>query len=330
MPPWENNFAIEDLILQFQQNLIVTIHDVQMQVRQLADTSEPGVNSRVQQLARSIPVSFPNRTVSTKRSDIDEDLLKLFSKAEINIPLLDAIKQIPKYAKFLKELCVHKRKKVKGVIEIGGVVSTLANHRDTSVQQVLPKKCQDPGIFAVPCTIGGCTFTNSMLDLGALIIVMLASIYRSLNLGDLEPTRMVVQLSNKSVVQPLGVLEDVLVQVNKLIFPVDFYVLDMEDVPSEEGSALILGRPFLMTTRTKIDVHAKILSMEFGNTFMKFNIFEALKHPTKDHSIFSIDAIEGLIEEYAKMSTDSADLESAETVLNNQLKAGSNLSRKES
>ncbi|RDY14413.1 hypothetical protein CR513_00517, partial [Mucuna pruriens] len=115
---------------------------------------------------------------------------------------------------------------------------------------------------------------------------------------------MVIQLANRSVVQPLGILEDV----NKLIFLSDFYVLDMEDEPSGEGFALILGRPFLMTARTKIDVHAGTLSMEFGNTFVKFNIFEALKHPTKDHSIFSIDAIDGLVEDYFRVGTGNANL----------------------
>ncbi|RDY06484.1 hypothetical protein CR513_09531, partial [Mucuna pruriens] len=122
--------------------------------------------------SRSIPLPFPNRTVSARRSKIDEDLLKLFKKVEINIPLLDAIKQIPKYAKFLKELCAHKRKK-KGTIEMGGVVSALVKHEDAG---------------AVPCTIGYRTFTDAMLDLEALTNVMPASIYKSLNLGDLEPT----------------------------------------------------------------------------------------------------------------------------------------------
>ncbi|RDX85515.1 hypothetical protein CR513_33283, partial [Mucuna pruriens] len=140
-------------------------------------------------------------------------MLKMFQKVEINIPLLDAIKQIPKYTKFLKELCIHKRKKMK----------------------------EDPGIFYVPCTTGECTFTDAMLDQGASINVMPTSIYKSLNFGDLEPTRMTIQLSNRSVVQPLGVLEDVLAQVNELIFLVDFYVLDMEDETSGKGSTLILG-----------------------------------------------------------------------------------------
>ncbi|RDY07246.1 hypothetical protein CR513_08665, partial [Mucuna pruriens] len=100
--------------------------------------------------------------------------------------------------------------------------------------QALPKKCRDPGIFSVPCTTGECTFAEAMLDLGASINVMPTSIYRALNLGDLEPTGMTIHLANRSIVQPLGVLEDVLVQVNELIFPTDFYVLDMEDETSRK------------------------------------------------------------------------------------------------
>ncbi|RDX86178.1 hypothetical protein CR513_32526, partial [Mucuna pruriens] len=141
--------------------------------------------------------------------------------------------------------------------------------------------------------------------LGASINVMPTSIYKSLNFSDLEPTRMTIQLANRNVVQPLGVLKDVLVQVNKLIFKVDFYVLDMEDETSGKGTTLILGRPFLMTYKTKIDVHARTLSMEFGDTLVQFNIFEAMKHPTEDHSLFGIDLIDELVEEYLQLDSSS-------------------------
>ncbi|RDX88372.1 hypothetical protein CR513_30042, partial [Mucuna pruriens] len=103
--------------------------------------------------------------------------------------------------KFLKELYVHKRKKMKGAVETEGIVSMLCR---TSTN--FAKKCQDPGIFAVPCTIGNCTFTNAMLDLRASINVMPTSIYNSLNLEDLESTGMEIQLANRSVVQHLSVL----------------------------------------------------------------------------------------------------------------------------
>ncbi|RDX72334.1 Retrovirus-related Pol polyprotein, partial [Mucuna pruriens] len=313
--------------------------------------TELRVNSQVQELARSIPLPFPNQTVWARRYEINEDFLKLFRKVEINIQLLDAIRQVPRYTKFLKELYVHKRKK-KGVIKIGGVVSVLVKHENTSVQQILPKKCQDPGIFTVPCTISSCTFTNAMLDLRESINVMLVSIYKSLNLGDLKPTRMVIQLVNRSVVRTLGILKDIVVQVNELIFPTDFYVLDMKDKPSEEGSALILGRPFLMMVRRKIDIHVGTLSMEFGDTFVNFNIFEALKHPVEDHSIFSIDTIDGLVKGYFQIGignvslvnfvdifdTDSNmqeptkidfdNLEEVETISNGQPETGSDLNKR--
>ncbi|RDX60140.1 hypothetical protein CR513_61745, partial [Mucuna pruriens] len=242
--------------MQFQQNMNATIQDLKTQIGQVANTmshlqsvgsnslpsqtipnlrgnaslststkvdSELDANLQVQQQEKVVPLPFPNRTISTRKPEFDEELLKMFCKVEMNIPLLDAIKQIPKYAKFLMELCVHKRKKMKGSVEVGGIVSTLTKNEEvTAKAQALPKKYRDPGIFSVPCTIGECTFANAMLDLGASINVMPNSIYKFLNFGDLGPTRMTIQLANKSVVQPLGVLEDVLVQVNKLIFPADF------------------------------------------------------------------------------------------------------------
>ncbi|RDX93683.1 hypothetical protein CR513_24022, partial [Mucuna pruriens] len=209
----------------------------------------------------------------------------MFRKLEINITLLDAIKQIPKYAKFLKELCVHKRKKMKGGVELGGIVSALTKNDDliTGTRQALPKKCQDPRIFSIPCTIDDYTFVDTMLDLVASINVMPMSIYKSLNCGDLEPTGMTIQLANRSVVQPLVVLEDIL-----------------DETPGK-GSTLILGRPFLMTAKTKIDVYAETLSMEFGYTLVQFNIFEA----TESSSVTKADANTAK-EEWKQVETKSA------------------------
>ncbi|RDX89670.1 hypothetical protein CR513_28581, partial [Mucuna pruriens] len=126
---------------------------------------------------------------------------------------------------------------------------------------------------------------------------------KSLNFGDLEPTTIIIQLANKSIAHPLGILEDVLVRINELIFPVDFYVLDMEDEPFGKGPILILGRPFLMTARTKIDVHVETLSMEFDDNRVQFNIFEAMKHHIEDPSLFGIDIIDELVEDYMQPGT---------------------------
>ena len=94
-----------------------------------------------------------------------------------------------------------------------------------------------------------------MLDLGASINVMPYSIYYSLNLGPLEETGMVIQLVDRSNIYPRGVVEDVLVQVNELVFPADFYIIDMEDEASCKPTPNLLGRPFLNTAQAMINVH---------------------------------------------------------------------------
>jgi len=127
----------------------------------------------------------------------------------------------------------------------------------------LPQKCTDPSTFTIPCTIDELTIVDALLDLGASINVMSSSVYHVLHLGELKPPNVVIQLANKSTAQPLGVLEDVLVKVDHLIFPADLYILDMQDEHSIHRSTLILGRLFLMIARTKIDVHSGPLLMEF-------------------------------------------------------------------
>ncbi|XP_042407530.1 uncharacterized protein LOC121997267 [Zingiber officinale] len=246
-----------------------------------------------QEAEHSTPLPFPQRSVQPRKEMEEEkareyqELVKLFNKVEVNVPLLTMIKQIPKYAKFLKDLCVHK-KKLKGneLISMGKNVSALL--------QPVPQKCEDPGVFTVPCVIGDCIFEGAMLDLGASINVMPKSVFQSLRIGPLHPTGVVIQLANRSQAHPAGVIEDVLVNVRELIFPADFYILDMEGDVLANRAPLILGRPFLKTARTKIDVHAGTLSTEIGDTVVRFSIFEAMKDPREDHSILSVDISEEL------------------------------------
>ncbi|RDX66394.1 hypothetical protein CR513_54841, partial [Mucuna pruriens] len=123
------------------------------------------------------------------------------------------VAQISKHAKFLKELCTHKRKNLKGDVEMARNMSALIKSEQVSslIQPTMLKKYRNPSTFIVPCTISKCTF-DSMLDLGTSINVMPLSIYKSLILGDSEPTSVVIQLANRSTTHPLGILEDVLVQ----------------------------------------------------------------------------------------------------------------------
>ncbi|KAL0293177.1 UNVERIFIED_CONTAM: Transposon Ty3-G Gag-Pol polyprotein [Sesamum radiatum] len=198
---------------------------------------------------------FPERFAKAKKEDEEKEIFETFRKVEVNIPLIDAIKQIPRYAKFLKELCTNKGK-LKGI-------------------------------------------KRAMCDLGASINVMPLTIFKSLNVGPLKETGVVIQLADRSIVYPEGVLEDVLVQVNELVFPADFFVIDMREDNSPNSTSILLGRPFLKTARTKIDVHNGTLTMEFDGEVIRFNIYESMRYPSDVPTALFLDAIDPLVQEFS-------------------------------
>ncbi|KAJ9175108.1 hypothetical protein P3X46_013690 [Hevea brasiliensis] len=142
-----------------------------------------------------------------------------------------------------------------------------------------------------------------MADLGASINVMSNSVFQTLNLGPLKETSVIIQLADHSNAYPLGVVKDVLVQAGELIFPADFYILDIEDsIPTLKSALIFFGRPFLKTAKTKIDVDDGTLTMEFDGDTVKFNIFDAMKYPADDHSVFSIDVVDTFVQDVFELS----------------------------
>ncbi|KAL2230922.1 UNVERIFIED_CONTAM: Retrovirus-related Pol polyprotein from transposon [Sesamum indicum] len=234
---------------------------------------------------------FPERFTKAKKEEEEKEIFETFCKVEVNIPLLDAIKQIPRYAKFLKELCTSKGK-LKGNerVSMGENVSAI-------LQRKLPSKCKDPGTFSIPCKIGMIGIKKAMCDLGASINVMPLTIFESLKVGPLKETGVVIQLADRSVVYPEGVLEDVLVQVNELVFPADFYVLDMREDNSPNSTSILLGRPFLKTARTKIDVHSRSLTMEFDGEIIRFNIYESMRYLTDLPTALLVDIFDPFVQD---------------------------------
>ncbi|KAL0428132.1 UNVERIFIED_CONTAM: hypothetical protein Slati_2988000 [Sesamum latifolium] len=157
------------------------------------------------------------------------------------------------------------------------------------LQRKLPPKCKDPGTFSIPYKIENIGIEKAMCDLGASINVMPLSIYESLNIGPLKETWVVLQLADRSIVYDEGVIEDVLVQINELVVPADFNVLDMMGDNSPNSTSILLGRPFLKTSRTKIDVDVGILSMEFDNEVVSFYIDGVTQNSNDMHLVFLMD-----------------------------------------
>ena len=96
--------------------------------------------------------------------------------------------------------------------------------------------------------------TFFLCDLGASVNLMLLFIFRKLDIGEVKPTTVSLQLADISIKHQRRVIKDVLVKVDKFNFPADFIVLDMEE---DQEIPLILGRHFLATGRTLIDVNFK-------------------------------------------------------------------------
>ncbi|CAM8963368.1 unnamed protein product [Rhodiola kirilowii] len=155
----------------------------------------------------------------------------------------------------------------------------MMRHSPTTSHETPPGKSKDPGAFTVTCGIGKTQIHHCLIDLGAAINVMPYSLYCSLGLGPLKPPRLSIELRDRSCVRPTGLLEDLTLQVGDLAVPADFYVLQMERTRNGEPPGLILGRPFLHTTQTQIDMGIGLLSLPFGCKKSDFYVYEDANRP---------------------------------------------------
>ena len=166
---------------------------------------------------------FPQRFQKARREEQFSKFLEIFKKIEINIPFVEAINQMPNYKKFMMEI-LSKKKKIteEGIVNLSATCSAV-------IHRSLLAKMKDPGSFTIPCSIGKYEFKKALCDSGASINLMPLSIVHRLNLGELIPTTITLQMADRSMARPEGVLEDVLVKVGKFIFPVDFVIMKMEE-----------------------------------------------------------------------------------------------------
>ena len=135
-------------------------------------------------------------------------------------------------------------------------------------------KYKDPGSPTISVNIGGICIDKALLDLGASVNLLPYSVYKKLGLGELKPTNITLSLADLSVKIPKGIVEVVLVKVDKFYHPVDFMVLDTE--PVVEGTnqvPIILGRPFLATSNAIISCRNGVMQLTFGNMTLELNIF---------------------------------------------------------
>ncbi|RVW34166.1 Retrovirus-related Pol polyprotein from transposon 17.6 [Vitis vinifera] len=202
------------------------------------------------------------------------EILEVLRQVKVNIPLLDMIKQVPTYAKFLKDLCTIKR---------GLNVNKkafLTEQVSAIIQCKSPLKYKDPGCPTISVMIGGKVVEKALLDLGASVNLLPYSVYKQLGLGELKPTSITLSLADRSVKIPRGIIEDVLVQVDNFYYPVDFVVLDTDPLNG-------------------------LMQLTFGNMTLELNIFYMSKKlitPEEEEGPEEVCIIDTLVEEHCNQN----------------------------
>ncbi|XP_016206346.1 uncharacterized protein LOC107646693 [Arachis ipaensis] len=229
------------------------------------------------------PLPYPQRFQKETKDQQLPKFLEVFKKLEINIPLAEALEKMPLYAKFLKELINKKRSWNEKETVI------LTQECSVVIQRGLPPKLKDPGSFILSCTIGNRTLDKALCDLRASINLMPLSLMKQLAIEELRPTRMSLQMADRSLKIPNGVVENLLVKVGEFIFPTDFVILDME----EEGhNSIILGRLFLAAARAIIDVEKGEITLRVHDEKMIINVFKAMQYPPEKEKHMRVEMVE--------------------------------------
>ena len=146
----------------------------------------------------TIPISYPQRLKKSKLDKQFTKFLEVFKKMHINIPFSDALKKMPSYMKFMKEILSKKR-----ILSDFETVN-LTEECSAILQRKLLQKLKDPGSFTIPCTIGNSIFEKALCDLGTSINLMPLSIFRRLGFSEARPTIVTLQLADRSPKHPRG------------------------------------------------------------------------------------------------------------------------------
>nr|GEV60753.1 reverse transcriptase domain-containing protein [Tanacetum cinerariifolium] len=223
---------------------------------------------------RTLPkpnIPYPSRLndqkLGEKATNQMEKFFQIFQDLHFDISFTDALLLMPKLASTIKSLLTNKDK-------------------------LFDK-------FLIPCEIPRRDVCHALADLGASINLMPLSIWKKISLPELTPTRMTLELADRSITRPKGVVEDVFVKVGKFHFLADFVVVDFEADPRVP---LILGRSFLRTGRSLIEVYEEEITLRVNDEAVTFNLNQTMRYSSTydDLSVNRIDIIDVAREEYAQ------------------------------
>ncbi|GJV16792.1 reverse transcriptase domain-containing protein [Tanacetum coccineum] len=255
--------------------------------------SEPDVLNTLPKPSIPYPSRLNDQKLHEKATNQMEKFFQIFQDFHFDISFADALLLMPKFASTIKSLLTNKDK----LFELAKI--PLNENCSAMLLKKLPEKLGDPDKFLIPCDFPGMDVCHALADLGASINLMPLSIWKKLSLPELTPTRMTLELADRSITRPKGVAEDVFVKVGKFHFPTDFVVVDFDADPRVP---LILGRSFLRTGRALIDVYGEEITLRVNDEAVTFNLNQTTRYSSTydDMSVNRIDVIDVACEEYAQ------------------------------
>ena len=239
-----------------------------------SDDEEEWVRAEPNPDTYKLPVPYPQSLSKPKAkvSESNDHLLEAFQKVTITIPLVDAIRHIPSYAKFLKGICTPHRSPKR--IQLSENISSI-------MMNSLPIKKRDPRAPMITSKIGGMTFTRSLLNTGASINIFPKAVYDHHHVGDLQPFFIELCLADGSVRKPPGIVEDVIVRIEGCYFLLDFLVVYMKITKELSQAPIILGRPFLATAKAVTYWGKGEVILKVGEHTVNVNINKLMKYPSQ-------------------------------------------------
>ncbi|GJZ89594.1 reverse transcriptase domain-containing protein [Tanacetum coccineum] len=254
---------------------------------------EPDVPKTLPKPNIPYPSRLNDQKLREKATNQMEKFFQIFQDLHFDISFADALLLMPKFASTIKSLLTNKDK----LFELAKI--PLNENCSAMLLKKLPEKLGDPDKFLIPCDFPGMDVCHALADLGASINLMPLSIWKKLSLPELTPTRMTLELADRSITRPKGVAEDVFVKVGKFHFPTDFVVVDFDADPRVP---LILGRSFLRTGRALIDVYGEEITLRVNDEAVTFNLNQTTRYSSTydDMSVNRIDVIDVACEEYAQ------------------------------
>ncbi|KAL6336136.1 hypothetical protein AAG906_010424 [Vitis piasezkii] len=229
--------------------------------------------SGVYTLPEGLDVQAKFATIMRRFDDLEaKGVQERHKVGDKTLEILVVLKQVPVYAKFLKDLCTVKRR-----IKLSKK-AFLTEQVSAIIENKAMVKYKDPSCPTISVQIGDSFVERALLDLGASVNLLPYSIYKQLGLGELKATTITLFLANRLIKVPRGVVKDVLVQVEKFYYLVDFVVLDTKPLKNGVNFVpIILGRPFLATTNALINCQNGLMQLSFGNMTVEMNLFNLCK-----------------------------------------------------